>query len=477
MRRAKIVCTIGPASSGGEMLEGLVGAGMDVARMNFSHGGREEHGEVFEQVRRLSDRVAVMQDLSGPKIRVGEIEGGEMRLNDGEEITLTAEGAAGGAGGVVQVSHPGISEDLEPGADIYIADGVIHLKVERIEGRKLRCRVERGGVLGSHKGVNLPGVRISAPALTDKDREDLAFGLKLGVDYIAVSFVRGAGDVREVGRMVEESGSAAQVVAKIEKREALEELDGIIEVSDALMIARGDLGVEIPTEEVPVAQKAIVHECRRRGKPVITATQMLESMVAAPRPTRAEASDVANAVVDGTDALMLSSETAVGRYPVESVETMDRIIRRIEGYMASGRGSPVCLGRERDEVGTGAWVRQKEDSLADAVSAGAVKVAAEMGAAAIACLTHSGMTAKMIAKQRPPVPVIALTDCSEVVRLMSLVWGVEAIMVERIESTERIFAAVKEKVFEAGYRGKVVLTAGIPTSGKTPTNTVYVVDV
>jgi len=478
LKNVKIVCTIGPASRDRGTLERLIEAGMDVARINFSHGEHEEHSEVYERIRGLSDRVAIMQDLQGPKIRVGDIDGGEMALTDGGEITLTPD-EADGSGGVVNVSYPELPDDVVAGDSIYLADGIIHLEVEKVTGDRVQCRILHGGVLTSRKGVNLPGVKISAPALTKKDREDLEFGVELGVDYVALSFVRNMQEVMELKRMISKWDSQALVVAKIEKREAIETLNEIIGASDALMIARGDLGVEIPAEEVPVIQKSIIAECLRKGKPVITATQMLESMVTTERPTRAEASDVANAVLDGTDAVMLSAETATGRYPVETVNMMSRIICEAERYVEDG----YCE-RERESIvsqGSGDWSRlvgeEEGFALTDTVCSGAVKVAEEIGASAIACLTHSGRTARMIARYRPNVPVLALTDFLPVVRHMALVWGVRTIPVECIDSTERIFAIVREQVKRAGYGGRVVLTAGIPTMERRPTNTVHVIDI
>ncbi len=476
MRMAKIICTIGPASRDEDTLRKLIENGMNVARINFSHGTRQKHREVFERVRRLSDQVAVMQDLRGPKIRVGEIEEGEMCLTDGELITLTTRSTSG-EGRFVQVTYPDLPKDVSRGDSIYLADGIIHLEVEGVEGEDVHCRIVHGGVLTSHKGVNIPGVCISVPALTDRDRDDLEFGLELGVDYVALSFVRSAEEVEVVKRLIIASGSSAGVVAKIEKQEALDELDEIIEAADVLMIARGDLAVETSTEEVPVVQKQIIARCLEKGKPVITATQMLESMVHSERPTRAEASDVANAVIDGTDALMLSAETAVGRYPVGSVAIMDRIIRRAEDYGGHHRAAGHREGLYMREVSLGRGGGSDKDVISEAACIGAVKVADEIGASALVCLTHSGRTAMMIAVHRPRVPILALTDFLPVVRRMAPVWGVVAIPIESIESTEKIFTVITTKVKEAGHRGKVVLTAGIPTKERGPTNTVHIVDV
>lgn len=474
MRRAKIVCTIGPSSRSETILKGLIDAGMDVARVNFSHGTRDKHSAVLNTIRRLSDSVAIMQDLRGPKIRVGEIAGGEVHLADGEKLKLTPRDVPGEAG-LIHVTYPELPRDVSPGDGIYMADGTIHLEVERIEGDEVHCRVVHGGILASRKGVNLPGVKISTPALTTEDRSDIAFGLELGMDYVALSFVRSADEIEEVKRLIREAQSTARVVAKIEKREALRELEAIIDAADALMIARGDLGVEIAPEEVPVVQKSIIMECLRRGKPVITATQMLESMTSSERPTRAEASDVANAVIDGTDAVMLSAETAIGSYPVETVRMMRRIIERAEGYAGGACDSSVADSRYRRAgprcARPAGW--NEANILTDAVCAGSVKTAEEIEASAIACLTHTGATARLMASHRPGVPILALTDSLTTARHMSLVWGVTAILVDRIEETEKVFATVREKVRGDGHRGHVVLTAGIPTREKQSTNTIH----
>ena len=461
-RRTKIVCTIGPASHDEKMLGRLIDAGMDVARMNFSHGTREGHGAIYERIRGISGEVAVMQDLKGPKIRVGDIEGEGVRLVDGEIFTLTSRDVKGGPG-LAGVSYEGLGGDVSPGDNIFLADGTIHLAVESVSGRDVTCRIVHGGILSTGKGVNLPGVSMSVAALTGKDLEDLAYGMELGVDLVALSFVTGPDEVEDLKERVRRAGSTAWIVAKIEKREALENLDGIIAAADALMIARGDLGVEIPVEEVPIVQKKIIRACRGAGKPVITATQMLESMVREERPTRAEASDVANAIIDGADAVMLSAETATGSYPEETVRIMARIAARAEEYRSGD------YPFERDECGD-------DDHDADTVSLGAVTIAEEIGASAIACLTHTGRTARMIARYRPNAPIIAFTDNPRISRLLNLVWGVECIHIETVEDTESIFRVVKERLGGIGYRGRAVLTAGIPTGLRGPTNTVHVLD-
>jgi len=468
LKRAKIVCTIGPATGDSGTLEKLAEAGMNVARINFSHGKPEEHAEVCRRVREISPRIAVMQDLQGPKIRVGEIEGGMELARD--SVLILTSGDPAGRRGVVHVDYPKLAEEVRPGNDIFLADGIIHLTVDRIERGDVFCRVVHGGTITSRKGVNLPGVSISAPALTEKDREDLDFGLRLGVDYVALSFVRKSDEVAGLRKMIEAAGSGAKIVVKIEKREAIDDLEGILAATDAVMIARGDLGVEVPTEQVPVIQKEIIRKCLAAGKPVITATQMLESMTTSELPTRAEASDVANAVFDGSDALMLSAETATGKFPVETVSMMARIIETAEEYALGSTGGwfvESCLSMPESAV----------DSDTDAVAAGAVKIATEVEARAIVVLTHSGRTARLIARRRPAVPVIALTDQEHVVSQLALVWGVETITIENLDTTDQIFAVIRDKVAGAGYRGRIVLTAGIPTTERASTNTVHVVDV
>ncbi len=451
-----------------ETLEKLAAAGMNVARINFSHGKHEEHAEVCSRVRDLGADIAVMQDLQGPKIRVGEIDG-EIELVRDSKIVLTA-GDPDGRSGVIHIDYQKLAGEVRPGNDIFLSDGIIHLIVDGIDRDDVRCRVIHGGMLTSRKGVNLPGVSISAPALTDRDRVDLDFGIGLGVDLVALSFVRSPDEVRELRQILEAAGSDAKIVVKIEKREAIDNFSGILAETDAVMIARGDLGVEIPADQVPVVQKELIGRCLAAGKPVITATQMLESMTDFELPTRAEASDVANAVLDGSDALMLSAETATGKFPVETVSMMSRIIETAEEYRLTIPGDESPVGALELAAGT-------DDSDTDAVTAGAVMTAREVGAKAIVVLTHTGRTARFVARRRPSVPVIALTDLEHVVRQLSLVWGVETIHIDSIETTEEIFAVIKRKVTDVGFSGRIVLTAGIPTKERAPTNTVHVVDV
>jgi pyruvate kinase len=469
-RMAKIVCTIGPASRSVKRLKQLLDAGMNVARLNFSHGSPGEHREAFDRLRKLDRRVAILQDLSGPKIRIGEMEGGQARLRDGGAFVLTPKRIVGNEEGA-HVEYRFGPGDVKAGDDLYLADGSIHLRVEKVVGREIRCRIVHGGILTSRKGLNVPRLRLGS-ALGEKDARDLSFGLSMGVDYVALSFVTCAADVQRVKRVIKERRSPALVVAKIEKERALARIDSIVEAADAIMIARGDLGVEIPLERVPVAQKEIVEKCRAAGKPVIVATQMLESMTSAERPTRAEASDVANAVFDGADAVMLSAETASGRFPVESVSVMSRIVREAERHERRRAGR---VGRARGECCGGSdW---PPADLAEAACEAAARTAASAGAKVVVCLTRTGRTARLIARYRPPgTRIVAMTDHPEVLRQMSLVWGVEALPVPRIEKTENVFALMRERLRAAGVRGLAVIAAGIPAVDRVPTNTVHLVD-
>jgi len=465
LSRGKIVCTIGPASENRGVIGELIREGMSVARLNFSHGTHRSHREVLKIIRDLDQNVAVMQDLQGPKIRVGRIKGGEITLDKDQKVVLTTEPVEGDAGRI-PVKYAQLAEDVEAGDSIYLADGTIHLEVLKPSGNEVECRVLNGGVLRSRKGVNLPGVKLSAKAFTEKDREDLEFGLKLGVDFVALSFVRSAAEVLEVKKIIEKTGSPAQVIAKIEKGEALDSFEQILDAADGIMIARGDLGVEIPAEKVPVVQKKLIKKCLERGKPVITATQMLVSMTGTERPTRAEASDVANAVLDGTDALMLSEETATGKYPVESVRMMRKIIEEMEK-------EPDYPYYREEGIEGGSF--DERGMLTDAVCLGATDIASRIEASAIAVLTHTGKTARMISRRRPSVPLLVLCDFQPAARRMALVWGAEPVPIENIETTDKVFARSREKLARKGLRGKIVLTAGIPTRERKQTNTVHVI--
>ncbi len=467
MIRTKIVCTIGPASRPPEILERLIRAGMNVARLNFSHGTHDEHGNVIRDVReiarRLDTSVAVLQDLAGPKIRTGSMAAGSVRLLEGSEFTLTTRPVDGNER-EVSVTYKDLPGDVAPGDAIYLADGSLRLEVIEIDGADIRCKVIVGGSLSSHKGINLPGRTISAPNLTKKDEDDLRFGLEENVDYVALSFVLSADEIRNARRFMTGARGVAPIIAKIEKFEALDNLDAIIEEADVIMVARGDLGVEIPLEEVPRVQKRIIEMTNRAGKPVITATQMLKSMVDSPRPTRAEATDVANAILDGTDAVMLSEETTVGRYPVETVETMARIAAETERIFpfdawASHYSASTALGTD------------------EAVAYSACDMAKRIGAAAILTCTQSGSTTRLVAKYRPGRPIIALTPEEGTRRRLALVWGCLPLSMESGLSLEAIEKHATKLSLRTGMvkpGDHVVITAGLPLSEQGRTNLIKV---
>ncbi len=466
--RTKIVCTIGPASRAPEMLRELMLAGMDVARLNFSHGSQSYHGENIERIRAVAAEVgkpvAILTDLQGPKLRVGEMEGEGVPLVSGEKLILTTRHVVG-HGGEVPVQYAELPRDVEPGDRILIDDGLLELEVlSTDEETDITCRVITGGLLQTNKGMNLPRASHAIPAITDKDRQDLRFVLEQQVDWVALSFVRNPGEVQELKEMIRELSSARSltvadspvpVVAKIEKPEAVDDIDGIIEAADAIMVARGDLGVETSPEAVPIVQKMIIAKCNAVGKPVITATQMLDSMMRNPRPTRAEASDVANAILDGTDAIMLSGETAVGKYPLESVRTMVRIAQEAE------RGGLEGLARPRPPLGP-------VTSIADAVSHATCATACDLEAAAIITPTISGHTARIISKYRPPCPIIAVTPSPVVQRQLALYWGVHPLLSRRTDSTDETIAGAVRAAQEHGLIKQgdvVVITAGAAGSG------------
>lgn len=465
MRRAKIVCTIGPASNSASRIESLVGAGMDAARLNFSHGTREEHAAVIERVRaasaKLSRPVAVLQDLEGPKIRLGRLKGGAAKVSAGDKITLTTRALLGDER-IVSTSHVSLAREVSPGARILIDDGAIALEAEKIEGEDVHCRVLEGGWLRDHKGLNLPGINVAAPSLTEKDIEDLKFALSAGVDYVALSFVRRAEDIEAARTIMAAAGTRVPLIAKIEKPQAVDDLDRIIGACDGVMVARGDLGVEVPPERVPLLQKRIIAAANASGILVITATQMLESMTHAPRPTRAEASDVANAIFDGTDAVMLSAETAAGEYPVESVAMMARIVEAAE----TG-GAELGLGEGK----TGS--HEERLRFSDAVADAAVVMACDVRARAIVAFTMTGATARLISKRRPNVPIVAFTPFEETERRLALFWGVVPKRMELVEETDEMIAGVRARLLAEGLaeRGDVVvLVCGAPLSSHTETN-------
>jgi pyruvate kinase len=446
-RRTKIVCTIGPASSDPETIEQLAWSGMDAARLNFSHGDQEMHRATLASVRRaqalIGRPLAVIADLQGPKIRIGRI--GEPRsVNPGDTLVLTAPGQ--GAPGDLDVTFAGIADTVSPGREVLINDGMVRARVASVEGARVITRVEVGGLISSGKGVNLPGTYLPIPSLTEKDESDLEFALGIGADYIALSFVRTAADVEQLRERIDAAGSHARIVAKIEKAEAVENLDEIVAASDAVMVARGDLGVEIGAADVPLVQKLIIRTGRDAGRAVITATQMLESMIHQPEPTRAEASDVANAVLDGTSALMLSGETAVGAYPLEAVATMNRIARAVEPsltYHDAGR-------RREGDVGT---------ILAHA----ACDVAEDLDAEVIACPTQSGSTARNVSRFRPRRAIVAASPDPVVLQQLALEWAVVPIVIEGATSTEDLWRRTVDAIRASGLAGtgqRVVLSGG-----------------
>lgn len=460
-RRAKIVCTIGPVSR--DCLGDLIEAGMDVARLNFSHGTHAEHARVIADLRRLSAQVgrpvAILQDLQGPKIRTGLHADGPVELVAGQSFVITTEEIPGDARRVSTTYEP-LVRDVAEGDEILLSDGLLRLIVRGVRGADVECEVIDGGVLRERAGINLPGVELSVPSLTEKDRQDLAFGIAQGVDFVALSFVRRAGDIAELQEILKGAEVTIGAVAKLEKPQALEDLDQILAVSDAVMVARGDLGVELSPEQVPSAQKRIIRAAIQAGKPVITATQMLESMIEHPRPTRAETSDVANAVLDGTDAVMLSGETAVGQYPVEVVRMMDRIVRQSE------RDLDFLPERRLNED-------QRPLDFSDAIANAAGRVAVEIQAAAIVAFTQSGFTAQLISKYRPAHPVFALTPHDRVRSRLCLSWGVYPLRTDFVNDTDAMIGKIDAILRDAELvqmGDNLVFLAGMPPTQQGTTN-------
>ncbi len=448
--RTKIVCTIGPASSSPDVLRKLFSGGLNVARINFSHGTHEEHARTISTIRSLAlDQgrpIAILGDLQGPRIRIGAL-GAPVRIDDGEEVTFARESDAGR--GEIPVAYGGMADDLAVGGRILVDDGLLEFVVTAVEGRRVRARTVHGGVLAAHKGMNFPGVDVSVPSLTDKDRADLAFAVENDLEYLALSFVRRADDVRNLRALLP---GGMLVVAKIEKDSALERIEEILDASDAVMVARGDLGVELPFEAVPLAQKRVIGLANRHGRPVITATQMLESMVEHARPTRAEVNDVANAVLDGTDAVMLSSETAVGAFPALAVEAMRRIAVAAESVPVQ-RG----LGLDRLQPGTA--------TTEETIAAAAVTAVRLLGAALVVVFTKSGFSARIVAARRPGVPIIVLTDRERTYRQLATVWGVVPVLVPHCDTYEQMAALARTIILDRGLArpgDRVVVTAGVP---------------
>lgn len=470
MRKTKIICTIGPASESEERLRELMLAGMNVARFNFSHGSHEEHKAKFDRVIKVSSElklpVATLLDTKGPEIRLKDIEGGKAELVSGQKFILTTEEILGN-NEKVTITYKGLKDDINVGTTILIDDGLIEMVVDEINETDIICSVVNGGPISNHKGVNIPGAALSMPYISDVDRSDIMFGCDMDFDFLAASFVRCKEDILEVRKIIEEHGSHMKIIAKIENTQGIRNLDEILEAADGIMVARGDMGVEIPMEEVPIVQKQMIKKAEALGKHVITATQMLESMIKNPRPTRAEATDIANAIYDGTTAIMLSGESAAGLYPVEAVKTMAKIAERTE-----------------EDIDYNSRLRRRKDidniDTTTAISHATCTTAMDLKAAAIITVTISGFTAGMIARYKPSCPIIACSVSPRTCRQLNLAWGVTPIWIARESTAEDLFdeavhAAEKEGYIKKG--DKVVLTAGVPLGVSGRTNMIRVVEV
>ena len=450
IKKTKIVCTLGPASENEETLRELIKNGLNVCRLNFSHGSHEEHKGRMDLVKKLREELnmptAILLDTKGPEIRTGKFDVPEVFLEEGQTFTITMKDVIGDKERCT-VSYKGLANDVKPGDTILIDDGLVGLTVKEVNNDDIVCEVQNSGIVKNHKGVNVPGVKVNLPAITEKDRSDIEFGIEQGIDFIAASFVRKVSDVLAIREILEENNADhIKIISKIENQEGVENLDEIIEVSDGIMVARGDLGVEIPTEEIPVVQKLMIKKCNEAGKPVITATQMLDSMIRNPRPTRAEVTDVANAIYDGTDAIMLSGETAAGKYPVEAVKTMATIAKRAEETMRN----------RRTKI-------NKSKNVTDAISYATCTTAMDLDARAILSSTASGHTARMVSKFRPDCPIIATTSDESVRRQLSLTWGVLPVMRNKSANTDQVIVNSIEAAKTAEYVNEndiVVITAG-----------------
>lgn len=472
MRKTKIICTIGPASESEEKLKELMLAGMNVARFNFSHGTHKEQLEKYNRVlkvrKELELPVATLLDTKGPEIRLRDFEGGKVELKAGQTFTLTTEEILGNSEKAA-ITYVNLKNDINVGTTILIDDGLIEMVVEEITGNDIVCKVINGGYVSNHKGVNVPGAVLSMPYISAVDRDDIIFGVEHGFDYIAASFARTKEDILEVRKILDERGSKIKIIAKIENMQGINNLEEIIQVSDGIMVARGDMGVEVAMEEVPILQKKMIRMAVAQGKHVITATQMLESMIHNPRPTRAEATDIANAIYDGTTAIMLSGESAAGQYPVEAVKTMDRIARRAE----QENGYRTRMLKEQDG---------KDDTtdITTAISHATCSVAMDLKAAAIITVTMSGFTANMIARYKPDCRIIGCTVDEKVCRQLNLLWGVTPVLIKKEETTDELF---EEAVFKAKQAGlvksgdRVVITAGVPLGIAGNTDMIHVVEV
>ena len=450
IKKTKIVCTLGPVSENEETLRELIKNGLNVCRLNFSHGSHEEHKGRMDLVKKLREELnmptAILLDTKGPEIRTGKFDAPEVLLEEGQTFTITMKDVMGNKE-MCTVSYKGLANDVKAGDTILIDDGLVGLTVKEVNGDDIVCEVQNSGIVKNHKGVNVPGVKVNLPAITEKDRSDIEFGIEQGIDFIAASFVRKVSDVLAIREILEENNAThIKIISKIENQEGVDNLDEIIEVSDGIMVARGDLGVEIPTEEIPVVQKLMIKKCNEAGKPVITATQMLDSMIRNPRPTRAEVTDVANAIYDGTDAIMLSGETAAGKYPVEAVKTMATIAKRAEETMRN----------RRTKI-------NKSKNVTDAISYATCTTAMDLDARAILSSTASGHTARMVSKFRPDCPIIATTSDESVRRQLSLTWGVIPVMRNKSANTDQVIVNSIEAAKTAEYVNEndiVVITAG-----------------
>ncbi|MEE1255415.1 MAG: pyruvate kinase [Lachnospiraceae bacterium] len=470
MRKTKIICTIGPVSENEEMLRKLLSAGMNVARFNFSHGDYEEHRAKSERAMQLAKEMniplATMMDTKGPEIRLRDFEGGKVYLESGQEFVLTTEDIMGDSTRV-SVSYKNLTNDVEVGKRLLIDDGLIELLIKEIKGTEIICTVLNGGYVSDRKGLNLPGAILSMPYISEIDKQDILFGIKMGYDYLAASFTRKKEDVEEVRKLIAENGGHMKIIAKIENMQGIDNLDEILDAADGIMVARGDMGVEVPMEEVPVIQKMMIKKALKKGKIVITATQMLDSMIKNPRPTRAEATDVANAIYDGTSAIMLSGESAAGSYPLEAVTTMAKIAERAEQDI----NYDARLLKRSDE--------QNED-VTTAISHACCTMAKDVKASAIITVTMSGFTASMVARYQPTCQIISCTVDENVYRQLSLLWGVTPLLIEKADSAEMLFESAVEACKKAGliHEGeKVVLTAGVPLGISGKTNMIRVVEV
>lgn len=467
MKRTKIVCTLGPASQKEEVLTQLVENGLNVCRFNFSHGSHEEHKgrlDVAKKVReKLGQPVALLLDTKGPEIRTGNFADPEVLLEEGQKFTITMKDVVG-TKEMCTVSYKNLAKDVVPGNTILIDDGLVGLRVEQVNEDDIVCIVENSGIVKNHKGVNVPGVKINLPAITEKDTSDIEFGISQGIDYIAASFVRKASDVLAIREILEKNNATdIQIISKIENQEGVDNLDEILKVSDGIMVARGDLGVEIPTEDIPVVQKMMIKKCNELAKPVITATQMLDSMMRNPRPTRAEVTDVANAIYDGTDAIMLSGETAAGKYPVEAVKTMATIAKRTEETLDYDN-----LLKQN---------AKNNSTVTDAISHATCTTSVDLNASAIITSTSSGYTARMVSKFRPKCPIIATTNDEKIMRRLALTWGVYSVKSSDSKNTDEVIENSIEAARSANYINNgelVVITAGVPVGVSGTTNLIKV---